>query len=204
MSNAPRIQYAGAIYHVTARGNAKRDIFHAQRDWQFFLNALAETIEQYEWECHAYCLMTNHYHLLLKTPSANLNVGMQRLNSVYARQYNKTYLRTGHVFNNRYHAVLLEKDEHLVALARYIALNPVRAGIVKNPKNYRWNSYRATIGLEKTPKFLTTEWILSLLGTTKDSAIAHYKKLILEATSHSDQKCEKTKVVEWPVTSCYY
>ena len=202
MSNAPRIQYDGAIYHVTARGNAKRDIFHVQRDWQLFLTLFAETIQQYEWQCHAYCLMTNHYHLLIKTPNANLDAGMQRLNSVYARQYNKIYLRTGHVFNNRYHAVLLEQDEHLIALARYIALNPVRAGIVNNPKNYRWGSYRATIGLEKAPAFLTTDWLLSLLGQTKEKAIAHYIKLILEASKNSDPPEQKPIKQAWHAESC--
>jgi len=114
---------------------------------------LAEAVERYHWICHAYCLMPNHYHLLVETPLANLSQGMRQLNGAYTQAFNRRHNRTGHLLQGRYKAILVEKESHLLELARYIVLNPVRAKLVRHPRAWRWSSYRATAGDEEPPSF---------------------------------------------------
>lgn len=116
-----------------------------------FLEVLSEVCERFNWECHAYCLMSNHYHLLIETPDANLSQGMRQLNGVYTQRFNRVHGRVGHVFQGRYKGILVEKDSYLLELARYIVLNPVRAGMVRSAKDWPWSSYRATCGQIKPP-----------------------------------------------------
>ena len=130
MARPLRLEYPGAVYHLTSRGNARQDIFAGDADREKFLSILAATVGRYKWLCHAYCLMDNHYHLLLETPDPNLSLGMRMLNGVYTQTFNRDHQRVGHVFQGRYKAVLVEKDAHLVELCRYIVLNPVAAGMV--------------------------------------------------------------------------
>lgn len=135
-------------------------------------------MERYHWICHAYCLMPNHYHLLVETPLANLSQGMRQLNGVYTQAFNRRHNRTGHLLQGRYKAILVEKESHLLELARYIVLNPVRAGLVQHPRAWRWSSYRATVGEEEPSAFLTTDWILSQFHRERARAQREYRKFV--------------------------
>src|SRR3989338_2410799 len=129
MARAPRIQFEGAVYHLTARGNCRENIFFCDKDRWDFLKILGKAVHDHEWICHAYCLMTNHYHLLIETPKPNLSRGMRQLNGIYTQYVNHAHARVGHVFQGRFKSILVQKDNHLLELSRYIILNPVRAGI---------------------------------------------------------------------------
>ena len=144
MARPLRIEFPGALYHVTARGNARAPIFLEDADRQLLLATLGDAHERHGWLCHAYCLMPNHYHLLLGTPEANLSQGMRQLNGLYTQRFNRRHDRVGHVFQGRFKGILVERGAHLLELARYIVLNPVRAGIVACAEAYRWSSLRAT------------------------------------------------------------
>jgi putative transposase len=165
-----RIHYPGALYHVTARGNAKQDVFLGEVDYEDFLARLERVIGRYRFRCHAYCLLGNHYHLLLDTPMANLALGMQQLNSGYAQAFNRRHGRIGHVFQGRYWAILVESERHLLEVSRYIVLNPVRAGLCRRPEEWRWSSYRATIGMARPSPVLTIDWLLGCFG--QDAVVA--------------------------------
>src|SRR4030043_1793691 len=145
MSRPLRIQYAGAVYHITSRGNARKAIFKDDRDRKVFLNIVEEVKDRYHWLCHTYCLMNNHYHLLVETPDGNLSEGMRQLNGVYTQVFNRRHRRAGHLFQGRYKAILVQKDSHLLEVSRYVVLNPVRAGTVERPDQWKWSSYLATV-----------------------------------------------------------
>ncbi|NOQ23538.1 MAG: helix-turn-helix domain-containing protein [Candidatus Aegiribacteria sp.] len=175
MTRSLRIEYPGAVYHVTARGTGRQNIFLNDSDRTKFLDRLLMTVCRHNWLYHAYCLMSNHYHLLLETPDGNLSVGMKLLNSVYAQYFNHSHDRTGHLFQGRFKAIVVEKDSYLLELCRYIVLNPVRSGIVKSPDDYKWSSYRQTAGLyQREDNLLSTEWILSQFGFDKFTAEREY------------------------------
>ena len=143
MPRKPRVWYPGAVYHITSRGNRRSDIFLDDKDRLRYLRYLEETKQRYFFELHSYCLMTNHVHLLLETKQHPISPIMQKLNSRYAMSFNKRYNREGHLFQGRYHSVLVESVEQFTATSRYIHLNPVRANIVKKPDEYKWSSYLA-------------------------------------------------------------
>ena len=180
MARPLRIEYQGAVYHITSRGNARQDIFLDDKDHAKFLEIVSDVVERYNWVCYAYCLMTNHYHLLIETPDANLVRGMHQLNGVYTQAFNRRHDRMGHVLQGRYKAILVEKESHLLELARYIVLNPVRAKLTHHPRDWRWSSYRATVGEEESPRFLTTDWILSQFNQDHDRAVREYRKFVKE------------------------
>jgi len=136
--------------------------------------------ESYNWVCHAYCLMSNHYHLLIETPDANLSRGMRQLNGVYTQTFNRAHGRAGHVFQGRYKAILVEKESYLLELSRYIVLNPVRAGMVNPAKDWPWSSYRATAGQVKGPGYLNIDWMLAAFAKRKSVAIERYKKFVAQ------------------------
>jgi len=161
MARPLHIQFEGAVYHVTSRGNARQDIFIDDEDRGVFLSTLGEVVDRFRWICHAYCLMSNHYHLLIETPSPNLSRGMQLLNGVYTQRFNRRHERFGHVLQGRYKAILVEKESHLLELARYVVLNPVRAKMVRSVRDWPWSSYRATAGQTDIPSFLQVDWILA-------------------------------------------
>ena len=167
MARPLRIEYPGAVYHITSRGNARLPIYEHFNDKKQFLSILTDLVEQYRWLCHAYCLMDNHYHLLIETIEPNLSAGMRQLNGVYTQTFNRKYQRVGHLFQGRYKSIVVEKKTYLLELARYIVLNPVRAHMVSNPGKFTWSSYKATSGVIKPPPFLTTDWILSNLEKRK-------------------------------------
>ena len=142
MSRPLRIEYPGAFYHITSRGNARQDIFKTKKDFIDFLIILKENIERYNWKCYAYCLMSNHYHLLIKTLDPNLSQGMRQLNGVYTQKFNYNHKTIGHVFQGRYKAILVDEEKYFYELVRYIVLNPLRAKMVKRPENNSWSSHK--------------------------------------------------------------
>jgi putative transposase len=165
MARPPRVLCPGGVYHVTARGNRKETIFRDERDCAWFFALLREVVTERQWRCHGYCLLPNHYHLLLETPEADLSGGMQRLNSRYAQAFNHRHEMSGHLFQGRFHSVLVRDDRHLLELVRYLALNPVRAGLCREPGEWPWSSYRAVLA-QPGPRFpvavdLPLEWFHS-------------------------------------------
>jgi len=178
MTRPLRIEFNGALYHVTARGNARQDIFLDSEDFTDFLRILGSVVKRYHFLLHAYCLMNNHYHLLIETPEGNLSKGMRQLNGLYTQRFNQRHQRVGHLLQGRYRAILVDKENYLLEVCRYIVLNPVRAGIVKNPKDYRWSSYKATAGDKKIPG-LFSNWILSQFDKEKKKASRHYQAFVL-------------------------
>jgi len=180
MARPLRLEFPEAVYHVTSRGNARQAIFIDDEDRGGFLDVLSMVVERFKWFCHAYCLMDNHYHLLIETPNANLSKGMRELNGVYTQGFNQRYRRVGHLFQGRYKAIIVEKDHHLLSLCRYVVLNPVRVGIIKGPEQWRWSNYRAMIGLGKRPSFLTIDWVLSQFGGRKRVAMEKYRRFVME------------------------
>jgi len=161
MGRPLRIEFPGAHYHVTARGNELRDIFETRGDIERFLTYLETSVTRYGVLLHSYCLMTNHYHLLLETTKGNLSEVMQHLNGAYTHYFNSKRNRVGHLFQGRYKAILIEADKYLVELSRYIHLNPVRVGMLARPEEYPWSSYRDYIGERCTPAWLSTRRVLS-------------------------------------------
>jgi REP element-mobilizing transposase RayT len=180
MARPLRIEYPGAIYHVTCRGNARDKVFLVDPDRELFLEILAECVERFAWRCHAYCQMTNHYHLLIETVEPTLSLGMRQLNGVYTQEFNRRHRRTGHVFQGRFKGILVERDEYLLELARYVVLNPVRAKMARSARDWPWSSYRATAGFEDVPEFLATDWILEQFGPSRVKAQKAYRKLVSE------------------------
>ena len=159
MARPLRLEFPGALYHVTSRGDRREPIYEGDADRHAFLRTLDEVCDTYNWVCHAYCLMGNHYHLVIETPEGNLSKGMRQLNGVYTQTFNRLHCRVGHVFQGRYKAILVEKEGYLLELARYVVLNPVRAGIVKTPLEWLWSSYRATLGYPASLDALRTDWV---------------------------------------------
>ena len=173
-----RIEYPGAVYHVTSRGNDRKDIFKDDQDRESFLHTLHRVNERYNWICHAYCLMGNHYHVLIETPEGNLSIGMQQLNGLYTQGFNKRHRRTGHLFQGRYKAVLIQKETHLLEVCRYVVLNPVRAGIVAGPEDWIWSSYGGTVGKEGAHRCLTSEWVIRQFSDNKAKGQRAYGQFV--------------------------
>ena len=180
MARPLRLEFSGAVYHVTSRGNARQDIVTDDRDRTAFLTLLAHVIDRYGWLCHAYCVMDNHYHLLIETPQPNLSLGMRQLNGRYTQTYNRRHERVGHLFQGRFTAILVEKEAHLLELCRYVVLNPVRAKMVTHPRLWAWSSYRATVGETQGPAWLTTDWVLEQFGSRVGLAQKKYRSFVAE------------------------
>ena len=193
MARPLRIQFPGGVYHVTARGNGRQTLFVDDVDHEHFLDVLADVVAQYHLLCHAYCLMANHYHLLLETPEANLSRAMRQINGLFAQYFNRRRERPGHVLQGRFHAQVVDRDSYLREACRYIVLNPVRAGLVGHPRDWAWSSYRATAGEIQAPAFLTVDWMLSLShASSRADARARYTRVVIagmreEAAASSTQ-----------------
>jgi putative transposase len=179
MARALRIEYSGALYHVTSRGDRREDIYDDDVDRASFLSLLNDVCESYNWDCHGYCLMSNHYHLLIETVESNLSAGMRQLNGVYSQKYNNRHNKVGHVFQGRYTSILVEKESYLLELTRYIVLNPVRAKMVARAAEWPWSSYRAVIGKAEIPSCLNRDWILSCFGSNRRTSIKRYIDFVL-------------------------
>ena len=180
MARPLRLVFAGAVYHVTARGNERKPIVRDDADRARFVDTLAAMVAQYGVRCHAWVLMDNHYHLLLETPTPNLSRAVRHLNGVYTQSFNRRHRRVGHLFQGRFKAIVVEKEAYLLELCRYVVLNPVRAGVGKAPRVYPWSSYRATAGLAAAPAWLTVDWLLEQFGRTRQTAQAQYRTFVAE------------------------
>jgi REP-associated tyrosine transposase len=174
MARPLRIELAGGFYHVTARGNVKDDIYLDDEDRLLWLSLLGSVCKRFNWRGYAYCLMTNHYHIIIQTMDANLSKGMRQLNGVYTQTFNRRHSRVGHIFQGRYKAILVQKNAYLLELARYVVLNPVRAEMVDAVQAWPWSSYAATINQSQRPEWLYTKWILKQFGTQQEQAIKGY------------------------------
>ena len=179
MARPLRITFPGAFYHVTSRGNEQKTIFRSKRDREKFLEYLQSATERYNALIHTFCLMGNHYHLLLETPSANLPQIMRHINGAYTAYFNAKRARSGHLFQGRYKAILVDKDSYAKELSRYIHLNPVRAGMVKTPGAYPWSSYNAYIGKSVTHEWLQRNFILAYFGKKAATAQKRYRQFVL-------------------------
>jgi len=172
------IQYDGAVYHVTSRGNERKPVFLDASDDRGFLDVLRPVRERYNWLCHAYCLMTNHYHLVIETPDGQLSTGMRQLNGVYTQWFNRRHQRTGHLFQGRFGAMLVEKESHLLEACRYVILNPVRARVVGHPSEWEWSSYNSTQGRCASHPCLTTDWVLGQFAGKRSRARQEYRRFV--------------------------
>ena len=179
MARPLRIEFPGALYHVTARGDKKAAIYNDNDDREQFLSILKDVCRRFNWIIHSYCLMDNHYHLLVETPEGNLSLGMRQLNGVYTQRFNRKHHQVGHVFQGRFKAIIVEKESYLLELARYIVLNPVRARMVRTAMQWPWSSFRATIGRTTPQGGLNPDWLLSGFSKRKSTAIENYKAFVL-------------------------
>jgi len=180
MARPLRLEFPGAIYHITSRGDRQEAIYEGDADRQQWLEILSRVCERYNWSIHAYCLMGNHYHILLETADGNLSKGMRQLNGVYTQYFNRQHNRVGHVYQGRYKAILVEKDSYLLELSRYVVLNPVRAGMIKNMDEWHWSSYLVTIGKLPTPDWLEVDWLLSQFSLQRNRARSRYIDFVRE------------------------
>lgn len=180
MARPLRLELSGGLYHVTSRGDRREDIYLSDEDREIWLEVLGQVCERFNWVCHAWCQMTNHYHLLIETPEANLAQGMRQLNGVYTQRFNRTHGRIGHVFQGRYKAILVERDSYLLELARYVVLNPLRAQMVRKLETWPWSSYLATCGQADSPDWLQTDWILAQFGQRRGASVSKYVAFVHE------------------------
>lgn len=180
MARPLRIEYPGAFYHVTARGNEQKDIFKSQRDREKFLSYLEAAVQRYGAIIHAYCLMNNHYHLMVETPQGNLSQIMKHINSSYTTYYNVKRKRAGHLLQGRYKAIIVDADAYATELSRYIHLNPVRVGSVRKPEDYSWSSCGSYTGDKTAPVWLKTDFVLGYFGLRKETAQKKYRQFVYD------------------------
>ena len=181
MARPLRLEFSGALYHITSRGDHREDIFMDDIDRQSFLNVLGQVCARTRWICHAYCLMDNHYHLVIETPQPNLAKGMRQLNGVYTQAFNRRHDRAGHVFQGRYKAIIVDRDRFLLDLCSYVVLNPVRTGKVRSAMHWRWSSYRAVVGRVACPNWLDCDNMLVAFGKQRKRATQAYAQFIKQS-----------------------
>lgn len=164
MGRPLRFEPTDSVLHITTRGVRREPIFVDDADRHMFMAFLAQTVHRHRWTCLAYCLMTNHFHLLVSLSTANLSKGMHRLNGLYARRFNERHGHVGHVFEARFASSAIQTEEHLLDAMRYVVLNPIRAGLCRDPADWPWSSFRATAGLDPCPRFLAARRVRRLFG----------------------------------------
>lgn len=179
MPRKPRIHVPGGLYHVILRGNDRQDIFFADLDRRRWMRLLADGIDRYRCRIHAFCWMTNHVHMAVQVSDLPLGPFVGWVASQYARSTNRRLNRSGHLFERRYRGILVQVDEYLLQLVRYIHRNPVAARVVDRPERYPWSSHRAYLGYRR-PALLTTDWVLSQFGKNRMQAIAGYQRFMAE------------------------
>jgi putative transposase len=178
-----RLLVADGIYHVTARGIARNEIYLDDHDRRVFLHILVRTLERFDWACLSYCLMPNHFHLLIRTPIPNLSRGMARLKSGYAQAHNRRHERIGPLFAGRFSARLVQRDRHLLETFRYIALNPVAAGLCETPSSWRWSAHRALARVQAAPEWLAVDESLGWFGDAGGTdGVAEYSAFVAESS----------------------
>ncbi|MBI3795359.1 MAG: transposase [Deltaproteobacteria bacterium] len=180
MARPLRLEIPGAVYHLTSRGNARQEIYRDVVDRETFLALLGQVCTQWRWQCYAYCLMNNHYHLVVETLDGRLAAGMRQLNGVYTQHFNRLHRRTGHLFQGRYKAILVERESSLLTVLRHVVLNPVRARLVRRPERWRWSSYRAAVGLAPAPNWLQVAWVWSQFSQRPHIARQRYATFVAE------------------------
>jgi REP element-mobilizing transposase RayT len=185
MPRPPRIEVADAIYHITARGDRREPIYRDDIDRQNWLRVLDDVCQRHRWRVHAYCQMSNHYHLVVETPDANLSAGMRDLNSIYTLRFNYRTEGCGHVFQGRYHAERVHRQVHLLELMRYVVLNPVRAGMVATPGGWPWSSYAMTCDAAFAPAWLDTEWVLAQFAEKHADAVTAYRRFVADGCAEN-------------------
>jgi putative transposase len=189
MARPLRLEVPGGVYHVMSRGNERRDIFLDDADRRRFLHTLRSVTERSGVLCHTYCLMGNHYHLLLETPDGNISQAIRQLNGVYAQSFNRRHGRVGHLFQGRFKSKLVEKDTYVLTVSRYIVMNPVRADLVTRPSDWEWSSYLAHVGRVKPPTFLNIDWLLAHFNTSdRLRAQDAYCRFVHDCPSGSDSE----------------
>jgi REP element-mobilizing transposase RayT len=193
MARPLRIEYEGAFYHITARGNERRRIYFGKADYEKFLSYLRNAQEKYGYLLHCYVLMGNHYHLLIETPQGNMSKLMHFINSSYTTYINRKRKRSGHLFQGRYKAILIDRDSYLLELSRYLHLNPVRANIVTKPEDYPYSSYRSYIS-KSNETLVSRELILEMVSANTQTAPKHYQAFVENTT---------TQQLEDPFTKVY-
>ena len=193
MSRPLRLEHPGAVWHVTSRGNNKMKIYRNDADRKAFLDLVGEAVLRFKWIIHNFALMPNHFHLVIETPETTLSRGMQWLKSQYARGFNRKHKRTGHLFGGRFKGTLIEKQAHLMEVIRYVVLNPVRAGMVKRPEEYRWSSYCAAAGLAKGEDWLDTSWTLAQFGGTPAEQRAAYRRFVADRAAREVKPLKDAK-----------
>jgi REP element-mobilizing transposase RayT len=181
MARARREEEPGGTYHVTARGNDGQAIFRDDFDRDEFLKRLGRCVARYRWECLAYCLMTNHFHLVIRIPEGGMSSGMQELVSGHARQMNLRYGRRDHLFKQRFFSVELRRESHFLEACRYVVLNPVRAGLCRSPAEWKWSSYRACAGHTFALGFLSMGELLAIFDSRPGMAAARYRSFVASA-----------------------
>ncbi len=180
MARPLRIEYPGALYHVTSRGNDRKDIFRSIKDREKFLTYLSSAVERHGAIFHAWCLMSNHFHLMLETPLGNLSRIMKHINGSYTTYFNVKHKRAGHLLQGRYKAILVQADTYAAELSRYIHLNPVRAKMVSSPEEYQWSSCsRYLEGAE--PSWLSTSLVLGYFGMGFEDRRRNYRDYLYDA-----------------------
>ena len=192
MARPRRFQFPGAHYHVTDRGNAKGDIFYDDHDRHDFLCLMHKVAIRLRWDVLAYCLMPNHYHLFVATPDPSLSAGIQRLNGTYALRFNRRHDRVGHLFQGRFKAALVDSQAYLLAVIRYIAWNPVKAGFCRVPEDWRWSSHAAAMGLAPGVGILAWDRVLGEFGPDPESGVAEYMKFISDIAGSEQELGEFT------------
>ena len=171
MARPLRIEFPGAVYHVTSRGDRREPIFVDDEDRQGLLGVVAQALSRFDAEALSYCLMGNHYHFVLHTRQANLSLLMRHINGVYTQTFNRRHDKVGHLFQGRFKAILVDRDAYLLEVCRYVDLNPVRARLVSKPEAWAWSSYRTHVGQTPAPDWLDTEGLHGyLLGRPVRSA----------------------------------
>ena len=180
MARPLRIEFAGALYHVTARGDRREAIYEDDQDRRAYLKILSDVVQRFGWFCYAYCLMGNHYHLVIETLEGNLSKGMRQLNGVYTQVSNRRHRRVGHLFQGRYKAILIDKESYWLEVSRYVVLNPVRAGMAQHPGGWPWSSYNATVGATSPPNWLSVDALLGQFAEQGSIARRRYKIFVEE------------------------
>jgi putative transposase len=178
MARPLRLEYENAIWHLTARGNEQRDIFRDDIDRERFITMFGQTVLRFGWKVLAWVLMSNHYHLVVQTPQPNVSRGMHWLNGRYAQWFNRRHDRHGHLFQGRFHGILVEKEGYLLTVARYVVLNPVRAMMVETAADWRWSSYRQTAGFEIPAPWLAAEDLLENFGGANARGCDQYVEFV--------------------------
>lgn len=178
MSRPIRIEFPGALYHVSNHGSLQRSIVLLEADRKAFLETLGLVVKRFSWLLHSYVLLGDHYHLIVETPKPNLSKGMRQLNGVYTQYFNRTHQQEGTLFQGRFKGVLFEKDGYLLDLCRHVVLNPVRVGRSSSADKYRWSSHRAMAGLVKPPDFLHTDSVLAHFGKQGRETQRKYRQYV--------------------------